>query len=149
MKTYYVYILRCADDSFYTGITNNLERRIFEHQTGFYKGSYTSTRRPITLEGYVEFQNAFKAMRFERQVKKWSRAKKVALCNNEFAELKQLAECRNFTHCRYKPLPSTPLGKGQELQFENESMSSTLFGEGQEPQLGSETMSSTPLGKEE
>ncbi len=135
MKTYYVYILRCADDSFYTGITNNLERRIFEHQTGFYKGSYTSTRRPITLEGYVEFQNAFKAMRFERQVKKWSRAKKVALCNNEFAELKQLAECRNFTHCRYKPLPSTPLGEGQGQELEDEVMFSTPLGEGTETSI--------------
>ncbi len=47
MKYYYVYILECADDSYYTGITNNLERRFNEHKEGNSPNSYTKSRRPL------------------------------------------------------------------------------------------------------
>lgn len=55
MKTYYVYILKCSDKSYYTGITSNLENRIFEHQAGKHIESYTYKRRPIELVFYTEF----------------------------------------------------------------------------------------------
>ncbi|MDZ7740550.1 MAG: GIY-YIG nuclease family protein [Bacteroidota bacterium] len=53
MKTnYYVYILQCSDNSFYTGITNNLERRLKQHQAGINPDCYTFTRRPLHLVYY-------------------------------------------------------------------------------------------------
>ena len=48
MKDYFVYILKCSDDSYYTGVTNNLEKRINENQSGIIKG-YTNSRLPIKL----------------------------------------------------------------------------------------------------
>jgi len=55
MKFYYVYILRCRDNSLYTGITSNLERRIDEHNAGKYRDAYTFSRRPVTLAFYQDF----------------------------------------------------------------------------------------------
>ena len=55
MKIYYVYILKCSDDSFYTGITNNIERRINEHNSGYNEESYTYSRLPVELVYYEEF----------------------------------------------------------------------------------------------
>lgn len=49
MKQYFVYILLCSDNSYYTGITNDLERRMYEHQHGMDPGSYTGKRRPVKL----------------------------------------------------------------------------------------------------
>jgi len=92
MKKSYVYILKCADDTYYTGVTSNLEQRLFQHSTGFYKNSYTSKRRPITLMFYAEFTDITIAIAKEKQVKKWSRAKKEALINGEFDSLINLAK---------------------------------------------------------
>lgn len=63
-----VYILRCADDSYYTGQTDNLERRIGEHQTGACAG-YTSTRRPVELIWSQECFTREEALSAERQTK--------------------------------------------------------------------------------
>ncbi|WP_363317954.1 GIY-YIG nuclease family protein [uncultured Algibacter sp.] len=49
MRFYYVYILLCADNTYYTGMTNDLERRINQHKSGYKKDSYTESRRPIEL----------------------------------------------------------------------------------------------------
>jgi len=49
MKLSYVYILKCCDNSYYIGITGNLEKRLEEHQSGYYKDSYTFKRRPVRL----------------------------------------------------------------------------------------------------
>jgi len=92
MKKSYVYILKCADDTYYTGVTSNLEQRLFQHSIGFYKNSYTSKRRPITLMFYAEFTDITIAIAKEKQVKKWSRAKKEALINGEFDSLINLAK---------------------------------------------------------
>ena len=53
MKTYYVYILKCSDNTYYTGFTSNLDNRLFEHQSGKHKDSYTYTRRPLELVFYA------------------------------------------------------------------------------------------------
>jgi putative endonuclease len=53
MKIYYVYILECADGTYYTGITNNLERRFTEHALGLNQDSYTHDRRPVKLAWYT------------------------------------------------------------------------------------------------
>ena len=84
MKTFfYVYILQCADDTYYTGVTSNLDERISQHQNGAYRDSYTFNRRPVKLLFYTEFTDYNTAFRFEKQIKKWSKAKKIALIKGE------------------------------------------------------------------
>ncbi|WP_317196888.1 GIY-YIG nuclease family protein [Flavobacterium coralii] len=76
MKFYYVYILRCSDGTFYTGITNNVEARLNQHNAGLNPESYTYTRRPVSLEYIQEFTDPAQAIAFEKKFKKWSKAKK-------------------------------------------------------------------------
>ncbi len=102
MYIYYVYILKCSDNSFYTGITNNLERRLKEHKAGYNKTCYTFRRRTLKLQFHQEFNDVLQAIRFEKQVKGWSRAKKKALISGNFDLLQILAECRNASHYKYK-----------------------------------------------
>lgn len=92
MKIYYVYILECADKTFYTGITSDLTKRIESHQSGKYKGSYTSSRMPVNLVFYCEFTNVSMAIETEKQIKKWSRAKKLALITGQYEKLPNLAK---------------------------------------------------------
>ena len=103
MKTYYVYILKCADQKLYTGITNDLERRIEEHQSGKNKNSYTYSRRPIELIFSQEFNDVNQAIYFEKKIKKWSAKKKIALANRDYDMIQVLAECRNASHFKYNP----------------------------------------------
>ncbi len=91
MKTYYVYILKCSDKTYYTGITNNINRRLFEHKKGKYPGSYTYLRRPVVLVYYCDFTNVGFAIDTEKQIKKWSKAKKEALISGSYDLLPNLA----------------------------------------------------------
>ena len=92
MKKYYVYILKCADETYYVGITSRLKQRFIEHQTGFHPESYTNSRRPVELVFFAEFSDVRVAISKEKQIKKWSRVKKEALINGEFEQLKNLAK---------------------------------------------------------
>ncbi len=92
MKNSYVYILKCSDNTFYTGVTSNLHKRLFVHQSSKYPDSYTSQRLPVELVYYAEFTDINYAITTEKQVKKWSRAKKEALIAGEFNELPNLAK---------------------------------------------------------
>jgi putative endonuclease len=92
MKIYYVYILKCIDESYYTGFTSNLENRLTQHQQGKYVNSYTCKRRPIELVFYCEFTNVEIAIETEKKLKRWSRAKKEALIHNEYEKLPNLAK---------------------------------------------------------
>ncbi len=92
MKIYYVYILQCSDKTYYTGITSNLEKRFKEHQLGKHQESYTYKRRPLKLAFYCEFTEVGFAIDWEKRIKKWSRAKKEALINEEFKKLPNLAK---------------------------------------------------------
>ena len=92
MKTYYVYILKCSDNTYYTGFTSNLKNRFFEHQQGKHIKSYTYKRRPLELVFYAEFSEAGFAIEKEKQIKKWSKAKKEALINDEYEKLPNLAK---------------------------------------------------------
>tara|TARA_R100000789_G_C2944733_1_gene133182 strand:- start:366 stop:677 length:312 start_codon:yes stop_codon:yes gene_type:complete len=103
MYSYFVYILKCSDNSYYTGITNNLDRRLKEHKCGLNKNCYTFSRRPVDLEFFEEFHDVLQAIYFEKQIKGWTRLKKQALINGDFDRLQILAECRNATHYKYKP----------------------------------------------
>lgn len=91
MKTYYVYIVNCSDNSFYTGITNNIERRIIEHNTSTNRKSYTFYRRPVALVWFQKFLDPNEAIAIEKQLKGWSRRKKKALINGKFDELVKLS----------------------------------------------------------
>jgi len=101
MYNYYVYILKCSDDSFYTGITNNLNKRIDEHQKGYNKKAYTFMRRPLSLVFHHKFNNVLEAIYFEKQIKGWTRSKKLALINGNTELLQILSECRNASHFKY------------------------------------------------
>lgn len=97
MSEYIVYILECRDKSFYTGVTNNLERRLSEHQEGFDSNSYTFKRRPIKLVFSQKFQNIKEAISFEKQVKGWSKKKKQAMIEGNWEMLKSYSKCNNKT----------------------------------------------------
>ncbi len=97
MKKYFVYILKCSDISYYTGVTNDLDRRFAEHQEGIGKESYTHGRRPVSLVFYTDFNDINQAIIFEKQVKGWNRKKKEALINDEWEKLPGLAGCKNET----------------------------------------------------
>ncbi|HKB43365.1 MAG TPA: GIY-YIG nuclease family protein [Chitinophagaceae bacterium] len=97
MKTghnYYVYIIQCSDDSYYTGLTNDLERRLWEHETGYNEKCYTFTRRPVVLKYYELFRNVNNAIAWEKQLKGWSRKKKEALFKEDWKEISKLAKSR-------------------------------------------------------
>jgi len=97
MKRYYVYILKCSDNSYYTGVTNDVERRLNEHNFGLNKESYTYNKRPLELVFCTEFNDINQAIAFEKQVKGWSRKKKEAIINDKWEDLKNLSECLNTT----------------------------------------------------
>jgi len=88
---FWVYILRCADNSYYTGHTDNLELRLGQHQTGDYP-CYTSTRRPVELIWSQECATRIEALSAEQQIKGWSRKKKEAMMHNDRAEVSHLAK---------------------------------------------------------
>ena len=92
MKTYFVYILRCKDHSYYTGITNNLVNRVNQHNAGEDTNSYVFKRRPVKLVWYTEFNTVENAIALEKQIKGWSRAKKEALIEGKYELLKDLAK---------------------------------------------------------
>ncbi len=71
-KYYYVYILKCSDDSYYTGFTNDFERRFAWHEEGNDQESYTYSRRPLELVYADYFTDLKQAIAFEKQIKGWS-----------------------------------------------------------------------------
>lgn len=77
---YYVYILKCADKSYYTGVTNDLEKRLRQHN-GLIKGGavYTRSRRPVKLVHFEEFETHLEASRREIAIKKLNRVQKQKL----------------------------------------------------------------------
>jgi len=91
MMDYFVYIVKCSDGSYYTGVTSNLEKRINEHNYGIFKG-YTSKRLPVTLVYSNRFSDVREAIRSEKQIKGWSRAKKEALIEGDFEKLVKLSK---------------------------------------------------------
>jgi putative endonuclease len=92
----WLYILRCADGSYYTGTSRleDLDTRVSEHNLGTYDG-YTAARRPVTLVYSAHFDSIVEAIASERQIKGWSRAKKEALIRGDYDALPTLAARRN------------------------------------------------------
>jgi putative endonuclease len=91
----FLYILRCADGSFYIGTTRTtLEIRIAQHNAGTL-GGYTASRRPVTLVFSQWFDRITDAIESERKLKKWSRAKKEAFVRGDLTALRQLSARRS------------------------------------------------------
>jgi putative endonuclease len=91
-KVIYLYVLKCNDDSFYIGITNNLDKRVLEHNSGINTDSYTYNKRPVELVYHTYFTNYELAFEWETKIKKWSKAKKQALIDGDFDLLKSLSK---------------------------------------------------------
>ena len=82
---YVVYILECSDGSYYTGSAADISRRLWEHETGALSSAYTYSRRPVKLVWNSEVVERYSdALRFESQIKGWSRAKKEALIRGNY-----------------------------------------------------------------
>ena len=91
LLTIFVYMLRCADGSYYVGSTRKpLEERLAEHGAGAL-GGYTASRLPVVLVWSQAFEEATDAIAVERQIKGWSRAKKEALIEADFETIRRLA----------------------------------------------------------
>ena len=94
-----MYILECADGSYYTGCTNNLELRFAQHQAGE-GANHTKKRLPVKLLYFEEFQRIDEAFYREKQVQGWSRKKKEAIIAGEWDRLKELSMCVNESHSK-------------------------------------------------
>jgi len=104
----WMYILECADGSFYTGSTKDLSRRLIQHQSGE-GANHTRKRLPVKLVYFETYDRIDQAFYREKQIQKWSRKKKQALIEGRIEDLKKLAECRNGSHWKNAPLDSAPL----------------------------------------
>ena len=87
----WMYILECADGSYYVGSTKNLEQRLFQHQEGI-GAKYTSRRLPVKLVYSEEYSRVSEAFAREKQVQNWSRAKRKALIDGQYESLPALAK---------------------------------------------------------
>jgi LAO/AO transport system kinase len=92
MRPFYVYLLRCADGSYYCGHTDDIQARLLQHETT--DGGYTATRKPVELVWQGEFETRDAALAFEQQIKGWSRAKKEALIVSDRERVNELARSR-------------------------------------------------------
>jgi predicted GIY-YIG superfamily endonuclease len=91
---FWVYILQCADGSYYTGHTDNLEMRIQQHHAGAIASCYTLNRRPLKLVFSQDFPTREEALASEQQIKGWSRKKKEAMMRGDWAEVSRLAKSK-------------------------------------------------------
>jgi predicted GIY-YIG superfamily endonuclease len=89
---HFVYILRCADDALYVGETSDLALRLQKHQDGT-ASRFTVRRRPVVMVYAEEYGSQKQALTRERQLKRWSHAKKAALIAGDHRALKQLSAC--------------------------------------------------------
>jgi putative endonuclease len=94
-----MYILECADGSYYTGSTRDLEKRLWEHQNGV-GANHTAKRLPVKLVYCEVCDRVDDAFYREKQIQGWSRKKKQALIAGDTNQIHLLAECQNESHCR-------------------------------------------------
>ncbi|MBX7205758.1 MAG: GIY-YIG nuclease family protein [Bacteroidia bacterium] len=95
-KLLYVYLVECTDGSFYTGVTNNIDRRLNEHNMGLNSGAYTFDKRPVVLKYCQAFTDYNLAIKREKQIKGWSKQKKLALIQENFEQLIILSNEKNM-----------------------------------------------------
>ncbi len=93
MQSYYIYILQCSDGSCYTGVTSDVQKRLYEHQEGLIISCYTHNKRPVELMYVEEYSDVLEAISREKQIKGWTRKKKKALISGDYRELVNLSKC--------------------------------------------------------
>ncbi len=91
---FYLYVLECADGSFYIGHTDDLDRRMEQHDLGL-GCAYTARRRPVKLLHVERFETRYEALTMERKLKGWSRAKKKAYMAGDWNTVGRLAKGRH------------------------------------------------------
>jgi putative endonuclease len=89
----WVYMLQCADGTYYVGSTTDLEARLFQHGGGEDGAVYTRGRRPVKLVFAQECDDVAEAFALEKQYQGWSRKKREALINADYASLAELSRC--------------------------------------------------------
>ena len=90
--SFWVYILKCGDGSYYTGHTDNLEQRIDQHNQRYFPACYTATRLPLNLVFQQAFETRVEALTSEQQIKGWSRKKKEAMIKGDWNQVSALAQ---------------------------------------------------------
>ncbi len=105
-----VYILECSNGSYYTGVTNNIERRINEHSIGLDINCYTFDKRPIKLVFQNSFESEIEAINWEKKIKGWRREKKEALINGTLHLLPLLSKSKINSKLNQYSDPSTGSG---------------------------------------
>ena len=96
--SFWVYMLKCSDESYYIGHTENLEMRVWQHQSGDVPG-YTLNRRPVTLVYSQDHPTRLEALTSDRQIKGWSRKKKEALVRGDWDTISRLAHQHGDHKC--------------------------------------------------
>jgi len=91
MKKFYLYILKCRDNSYYVGHTDNIEKRIAEHELGEVP-CYTKQRLPIKVVHVKDFVTRYEVLVAEQKIKKWTTKKKEAYIAGDWKMLSELAE---------------------------------------------------------
>jgi putative endonuclease len=87
-----VYILECKDGTYYTGVTNDIDRRMAEHNEGHNPSAFTYRKRPVTLVFTYDCIDGHEAYAFEKQIKGWRREKKKALIEGRWDDLPELSK---------------------------------------------------------
>ena len=103
---YAIYILQCSDDSYYTGLTKDLDGRVHEHQSGANPESYTFRRRPVKLVWSVITESYQEAFQWEHRIKGWSRAKKEALIRGDIEGIHEIVKGERKRREQNKQNPS-------------------------------------------
>jgi putative endonuclease len=91
--SFWAYMLHCNAGRFYVGHTDDLERRLAQHESGAVRG-FTSSYLPVRLVWSQEFPTRYAALTAERQIKGWTRAKKLALIRGDWPEISRLAQSK-------------------------------------------------------
>ncbi|NOS67305.1 MAG: GIY-YIG nuclease family protein [Candidatus Peribacteraceae bacterium] len=113
---YSVYLLECSDKTIYVGVTNDYQKRVYEHETGIHPDSYTFSRRPVRLIYVASFKDIHDAIAWEKHVKRWSREKKLALAQNNENALHVLAK-KKFPPRFARHLAGIRLRRLQQIRF--------------------------------
>ncbi len=106
LMPYAVYILRCSDGTYYTGLTKDLEGRVQEHEIGIHPESYTFRRRPVKLEWSIVTESYQEAFQWEHRIKGWSRAKKKALIRGDIDGIHEIVKSERRQKEQNKKKPS-------------------------------------------
>ena len=109
---FYVYILKCKNNEYYVGYTDNIDQRLSEHHLGSVSNCYTKSRRPLELMFLQVFDTRDAAFHAERQIKGWSRAKKEALIESNWEKIKKLNAMQKEVKSARR-YPSTSSGRAQ------------------------------------